>query len=612
VRVLDTGQRDPLQAQITRVRLGLVSALEKSLPEPEASLASGMLLGARGSLPRDLKTDMDATGTSHLVAVSGQNVTMLAGMVIAALAWLIGRRPACLVALMAIGAYSLLVGPEASVVRAAIMGALLIGAVAVGRQNSAWAALAFAAALMTAHDPQVVHDISFQLSFAAVLGLATIAAPLARQINGWLSDNEIVGPLPVTRPAIDIVSMSLAATLFTLPISAVHFHQVSLISPLVNLLVVPAFVAVAGTSALVALAAAVSPGAGDVLSWLAWPPAAYMVETIGLFGDMPAASVRLGGLTVWHAVIYYAALAGLLTYFFGRRTVVVEAPVSVPRFKVGPRPAATFGLMGLSTLLVLLSLQGSEDGRLSVTFLDVGQGDAVLIETPAGPRVLVDGGPSADAIAGALGRQLPFYDDRIDLVMVTHAQADHLGGLPSVLERYEVGSVIYAEPATRSLLVDAWKESIERAGTRVISPHPGQIFDLGSGASLTILSPSNPGTSGNESSIVARLEYGGVSALLTGDIAGQGELQLSNNGSGLRADILKVAHHGSDTSTSPAFLSRVRPRLAVISVGGSNGFGHPSPSVIDRLEGLPLYRTDKDGDIVVTTDGTSVWVDTQR
>jgi competence protein ComEC len=613
VELIGQGYGNGVKSELIRFRGDLTRSLERTLPEPESSLAAGILLGARGSLPQDLRSDMDSTGTSHLVAVSGQNITMLAGLVIAALAWLIGRRPACLAALATILAYAALVGGEASVVRATIMAALYIGAIAAGRQNSGWVALVLAAALMTAHEPRVVHDVSFQLSFAAVLGLATIALPIREQMERVVNGNEFAAGFPPVRPGVEILSMSLASVAFTLPITAAHFHQVSLVSPAANLFAVPAFLAVAVTAALAAVVGYVLPGASGFLVWVAWPPAAYMSWVVGVFADVPAASVRLEGIGVWHVLAYYIVLALGLVYLTARRAPVLQ-PDKAPALLLRPSPSVigATATIALSALVVWLALRSPGEARLTVTFLDVGQGDAVLVEGPTGNRVLVDGGPSGEAILAALGRNLPFYEDEIDMVVLTHEQADHLGGLPAVLEEYRVGAVIDGGVAGPRLYA-SWEETLSRTNTRALRPKRGQAVDLGGGASVTVLGPGGAaGETADNRSVVTMVQFGGVSMLLTGDLGEQGEVRLSESGTRMQADVLKLAHHGSATSSSSAFISRVQPRIAVVSVGARNRFGHPTATVLERLAGVPLYRTDEDGDVVVSTDGDNIWVDTGR
>jgi competence protein ComEC len=340
-----------------------------------------------------------------------------------------------------------------------------------------------------------------------------------------------------------------------------------------------------------------------------------MVWMVRLFGGLPAASVGVEGVGVGHAIAYYAALAATIVYLHNRQPALQEPPgSSPPLIRVAPALGAMFLLAVVSTLVVWSALSDSSRGRMTVTFLDVGQGESVLIRSPSGSHLLIDGGPSGELMTGALGRNLPFYDDRIDLVVVTHPQADHVGGLPAVLERYDVGAVLQAPMESATGPGEAWEEALRRSGTEVIPAGPGLLVDLGSGASLRVLSHRRddnlPG--GNDSSIVARLSYGEVSMLLTGDIEAAGELQLTRGGVDLRADVLKAAHHGSATSSSAAFLRRVQPRMTVISAGEANRFAHPSSSVLERLDGMPVYRTDEDGDIVVSTDGHSIWVDTRK
>jgi len=619
MRLLDRGQGNPVRATLIDVRGHLSASLADALPEPEASLAAGVLLGVRSDLPQDLKDDMNATGTSHLVAVSGQNVALVAGLLIAALAWAIGRRRAAWLALAAIIGYATLVGGQPSVIRAAVMGGLYVVAVALGRQNTAVGALALAGAGMTAFDPQLAHDVSFQLSFAATLGLIA-AAPLLRDwLEAALSRWPAAVEFPLTRPTIEMAAVTLAAIAFTLPITAVNFHRVSLVAPLANLFVVPAFILVAATSAITATAGVILSAAGDYLGWLAWPPAAYMVTAVRLFADIPLASIELRGVGAGHAIAWYTLLAAGL-WLLSRRPLVrpdrLPAPVMVAARPLLPASGLAL-ILALSSVLLWLAITAPVSGRLTVTFLDVGQGDAILIEDPAGHRILVDGGPSGEALTSALGRRLPFYDRRIDLLVLTHPQSDHLGGLPAVLDRYGVGSVLASPIGADTAVYWVWREAVGAAALPYVEALRGQWADLGGGARLTVVSPdpsllaANEGDP-NEASVVLRLSMGRVAILLTGDIGTEGEADLIHSGTDLRAAVLKLAHHGSDTSSSPQFVRRVGSVVDIISVGANNRYGHPSPDVLDRLDGGLILRTDRHGDITVSTDGQRLWVKTQR
>ncbi len=613
MRLLDKHQGNDLSEALIDIRARLAEGLGMALPEPEASLAAGVLLGARRSLPRDLTDAMNTTGTSHLVAVSGQNVSLLAALVIAAFAWVIGRKPATALALCAIIFYAALVGAQPSVIRAAIMGSLYVLAAMFGRQNSAPVALILAATIMTALDPQIAHDVSFQLSAFATLGLMTLAPRLADRFQVALASRPSITEFPLARPLCELIAVSLAAIAFTLPIVAINFQRMSLVAPIANLFAVPAFIIVALTAAIASIGSVLAPPVAGYLGWLAWPFAAYMVAAVRLFAGLPFASIELNGPGAGHALAYYVILATAL-YFLSKKRQDLPQQHPSPT----PHPSSLVPATGLALILTLASLlfwlaaTGPLHNRLTVTFLDVGQGDAILIESSSGHRVLIDGGPSPEALAAALGRNLPFYDRRLDLVALTHPESDHLAGLITALERHEVKTILQGPLEADSALYHYWEDLIAESGVVERRAERGLVADLGE-ARLSILSPNSDTAAAdpNSSSLVMKLSAGSVSFLLTGDIGEDTENRLLRSGSDLRAQVLKVAHHGSKTSSSPQFLERVSPLLAVISVGAGNPFGHPASEVLERLPEVTV-RTDLYGDVRLSTDGKRLWLETQR
>lgn len=255
------------------------------------------------------------------------------------------------------------------------------------------------------------------------------------------------------------------------------------------------------------------------------------------------------------------------------------------------------------------SIASQKDGLLKVYFFDVGQGDAVFIETPNGNQVLIDGGPD-NTVLQKLGEVMPFYDKDIDVVIMTHSDADHVTGLLEVLNRYEVEHIIYSDIVRKSTLYNAWQKAVAQEGANIIDPVAGKIIDLGNGITVTIVYPleSIAGKvmkKTNNNSVVLMLKYGESEILLTGDIEKQAERALILSSISLDADILKIAHHGSKTSTIEEFIFEVSPQVAIVQVGAKNRYGHPSQEVLSRLEnfGIPYYRTDIDGDIKVISDG---------
>jgi competence protein ComEC len=339
-----------------------------------------------------------------------------------------------------------------------------------------------------------------------------------------------------------------------------------------------------------------------------------MVAVVRLMADVPLASAEVSGLGTPHAVLYYGGLAAIVWLLGRRRPEPVAPPPPEPLPATRPLiPAAGIALLlALASALLWLAVTAPVSGRLTVTFLDVGQGDAILIEGPDGQRILVDGGPSEEAISAALGRSLPFYDRRIDLVVLTHPQADHLGGLPGVLRRYDVGSVLASPVEGDSAAYRAWKDALRGESLPYHEAAAGQTIDLGNGARLYVLSAPPQESDPNVDSVVIKLTMGRASFLLTGDIESSREAALIRSGADLRATVYKVSHHGSATSSTSQFVSAVDPLVDVISVGRDNRFGHPSPELLDRLDGDAVFRTDLHGDVAVSTDGRRLWIEAGR
>ena len=275
-----------------------------------------------------------------------------------------------------------------------------------------------------------------------------------------------------------------------------------------------------------------------------------------------------------------------------------------------------FSIFHLLVLIILgtmaFSLANSaqeKDGLLKIYFFDIGQGDAIFIETPNGNQILVDGGPDYTVVS-KLSEVMPFFDKEIDAIVLSHPHADHLVGLVEVLKRYSVRNIITTSAVYNSGEYKSWVDGVQKEGAQVIDSQAGQYADFGNGVKLETIFPITP-AQGFETShpheymVAQKLIYGDFELLLTGDLEEKGERAIIANGINLEADVLKVGHHGSKTSTSEEFLYASTPQLAVISVGAHNRYSHPSPSVIDRLEtfGIQYYRTDTQGDVKIVTDG---------
>ena len=585
----------PLVA-LSRWKESLGLALSRSLPEPEAALAQGILLGVRASIPADLQDALARTGTSHIVAISGFNVAIIAGLSLRLGRRWLGLRSATAAALVSIAVFAAFVGPQPSVVRAALMGGLVVLASYFGRPSDAGTALALVAAAMALHDPQVLWDISFQLSFLATAGLVAFAPAL----QGWLAR------LP--RLISDNLAVTLAAQIATLPISVVNFGQVSFLAPPVNLVVLPLVGPIMLFSALAALVGQVWQPLAAPFAWAAYLPLFVALRAIEVGGSLPLATIQPGPLPAAFPWLYYAALGSLL----GLRVCFPSTrPDPAPILNRLPLRPTLLGLV-LAAVVAWTAFLQAPDGRLHVTFLDVGQGDAILIRTPAGQQVLVDGGPGPVAAAEALGRQLPFWDRSLDLVILTHPDDDHLVGLLEVLQRYDVAQALEPGCEEASPTYQRWRRILDSRGVRRSLAHEGQQIPLGDGLRLRVLYPQGvPDTHEcrpdlNSYSVVLRLESPELSALLTGDLedSAQPEL-LRREGEAVASQVLKVPHHGAGQALSPEFLERVAPEVAIVSVGQGNRYGHPAAETLDKLKerGVRVYRTDLDGTVEVIAGG---------
>lgn len=273
-------------------------------------------------------------------------------------------------------------------------------------------------------------------------------------------------------------------------------------------------------------------------------------------------------------------------------------------------------VLALLAVVAWLALRGLPDGKLHVYFLDVGQGDAILVTAPDGRQILVDGGPNPTALLNEFGAVLPFWDRSLDLVVLTHPDADHMTGLVALLQRYSIGQVLDVPQSDVAQNAGPWLEELRRAAVPRSYAQRGSTIPVGD-LLITVLNPGPESLAStvfddNNNAIVLRLDYGRISLLLTGDAEREAEDALMAGGAPVRADVLKIGHHGSNGATSAAFVAAVSPRLAIISVGRDNDFGHPHPAVLERLAGIEVLRTDLNGRIEVASDGRTMWTRTER
>ncbi len=624
------------------IRGRLAESIERSMPYPESALATTMLLGKRESLPPDLVEKFRGTGAAHLLAISGLHVGVLLAATAGAAAWLLGRqRPTYLIlAAAVIWLYVLAAGASPSALRAAVMGTVYLAALGIGRPSSALPALALAAAAMTAVSPGLVRQVSFQLSFAAVGGIALALAMFGGRLN-WGSSTPAEWGRRLLGWSSTLAVISAAATLATWPLAAANFGQVALLGVPVSLLTIPAMAPLIATAMVAATAGMVLPPLGELLGWIAVAPTAYLIAVISAFPSwtMEADWVGRPLLLAWYGGLGLALLAAQPRRTLRLRQAVRSATKRVTAMFTGSSPQSPAGeeragtrwplpnpyftvaaavALGIAAAILWLRVVDGPDGYLHVHFLDIGQGDSTLIVTPSGRRALIDGGPDGDGVSQALAGAMPGGDRSLDLVVMTHLDSDHSQGLLEVLDRHTVGAVLSGPQPRGNEMQAQWEQRLQQYDIAPVEVRAGHVIELGEGVELAIINPPRDRLFNdfNNDSVALRLSYGNVSFLLTADIESEAEHQLADNGAQLQSTVLKVAHHGSNTSTTPRFLDAVNPTIAVVSAGLDNRYGHPASEVMERLEAQAgtenVYRTDLQGNVEVVSDGGSLWVRSER
>jgi competence protein ComEC len=559
--------------QVIRAFIG--HTIERIFPAREAGLLLGLVLGDASKLDPGTERDFQATGLGHLLVVSGENVAMvLAPMLALGSVLRLARVGRFVLGLSTVVLFVVLTGAEPSVLRAGAMATLALLGVLLGRPRGTGVVLAGAVLVLLVLDPWLVHAIGFQLSVAATAGMVALATPIAERLARII-------PKPVALAA----GTTTAAQLGVTPLLLFHFHEVPMVTIAANLAAFPAV-----SPALLLGIAASSLGLlwlpiGRVVALAAIVPMRYLESVADLLGKAPAPHITSNGgpwILIGGGLLFLSVAWWLRSNWRPPRALVVAAVALVP--------------------LVVWSgavAKGPPSG-LTIRFFDVGQGDSALVTGPSGATMLIDGGPDEEQVAtelAALGVK------RLDVLVASHPHADHIVGLPAVLARFPVGTVLEPGcPDTSALQADL-DLAIADEHVRVLTPRAGDTFVVGD-LRVDVLSPDRCWTDtesdANNDAIVLRVSLAEDVVLFATEPEEPAQQQLLDGGVDLRADVLKVPHHGAATSL-PAFFQAVDAEVAVVSVG-PNDYGHPVPATLDAIAetGAAVWRTDQHGRITVT------------
>jgi competence protein ComEC len=593
---------------VTGARAHVRRTLDTHVRHDEArGVLQALLLADRSGVARETREAFALTGLAHLLAVSGLHV-LLVGMVLYGVlkpflhrfgwSWRRVEVARAGLTLLLLGAYVTIVGGPASAVRALVMAALLIGGRVVERPSNALNALGAAALLLLMARPVALFDVGFQLSFAAVGGLVLLMPGFERRLpEPWRRR-------PARRYMAGLVLASAAATLSTMPVLLYHFGRVPLAGVVLNVVAIPA-TALALSAALVAVAcAAWLPAAADLAGAAAelgaWIVLATGAEGVRWLGWTAVGTVIRDGWMLAALVAVVAALA-----FWER-----------PRL----RWRCVIVALALGTVSLWLPLRdGAARPSLEIVFFDVGQGDAALLRLPNGRHVLVDAGPRdpfSDAGVRTLLPHLARYGiRRLDAIVVSHPHADHMGGAPALLREVEVGRLLHSGEAYPSLLYAETKAWAQVRGVPTQALQAGDTLALDPNVRLHVLHPGpEPDAHTNDGSVVLLVQYGQTSFLLTGDVEAEAETTLAGRyGHLLCADVVKVPHHGSRTSSTPDFVAAAtscgRAAKAIVPVARRNRYRHPNEEALDRWRaaGARVLLTHEEGAVWLRSDGRRIW-----
>jgi competence protein ComEC len=627
-------RRGGLAGAVDRLRARSERAVDAGLGRADGALLRGMVLGEDEEVAEPVRDDFRASGLAHLLAVSGQNVMLLAALALPALV-VLGLGPAgrAVALLGLIALYVPLAGAGPSLQRAGVMGAAGVMALAASRPASRSYGLALAAAVTLLVNPRACADPGWQLSFAAVAGILWLAPPVGGALVRLRGEGRAAGASTsrltraaarerALRLASEGAALTLAATLATAPLLAYHFGSVPLASLPANLAALPVVAPIMWLGMLKAALgqlAPLLPGAGGLAAALgvaARPLIGWLEAVAERAAELPGARLRLpvgsvAGVLVAYALLAAAALAAARAG--GRLGPRAEEAAAWWRRRPRAHRAAMLAAATAAAILVTARLlAGPEPPRdLTVRFLDVGQGDATLVQDPSGAAVLFDGGPPEAHVVRLLrGAGVR----RLSLVVATHQSRDHHGGLASVLERFPVGLLLDGGDGTRDSTFRALEAEADRRGVRRVPARAPMTLQAG-GLAIRVLSPpprppGPPPDDPNPRAVVALVSEGGFDLLLSADAESEALLPLELP----RVEAMKVPHHGSSDPGLPQLLERLRPEVAAVEVGRHNPYGHPAPSTLATLRraGVRTWRTDRDGTVTLTVRGRRMEVDGDR
>ncbi len=594
---------NPLTQRLIDLRDQASQNINQVLPEPYAGLLNGTLLGDESGIAPEIEDSYAATGAAHVVAISGYNMVVISGVLLALLGKTrLPRSAQAWIVLGIIALYTVFVGASAAVVRAAVMsGLMIVGERIVRRRTFVPASLAFAVLIMSMQNPYVLWDVGFQLSLFATLGIVLFTRPMTR----W-AQQELARWLPANRAEIvatwleAALFVSIAAQALTLPLIALYFERLSLVSLPVNLLIAPVqpFVLIVGGAAV--LVSFLSSALAQPLFLGSLLPLAWTTSVVRSAAVLPFADVAVR-IPPNAASIFFALIVGGAMLHATQPEWLMRAIDHIRRRPVFVGTCA----VGCAVLVFLVAIILSRpDGRLHLWLLDMGHSHAVLIQSPSGTHTLIDGGRFPSRLLLALGDRLPFNDRTLETVIITQPDEFDYSALPDVFGRYAPQVIItndHENPGRAyTALQAAW------GSTPVTTLTAGYSIQLDNEMRLEILHPlrvPQPVARLNDSSLVLRLSYRDFSVVIPGDASQAAQAEVVSSGVLLQSDVLVLPQHGTVASLNDDFLAAIAPEVIFLQADAANRLGDPNEDTLLKLGDTRLYRTDESGTIHLVSDG---------
>jgi competence protein ComEC len=595
VEVVSSGHGYPWVAWAVQLRDRVREHISSLQPEPHAGILTAVLTGDERGISPQTEEAYAASGIAHLLAVSGFNMTLVGGFAAAQAkradtrSWLW-----VLVGIMLLGTYTMLVGFAPSAFRAALMAGLVLGGNALKRTAYVPVSLAVAFLLLTAIDPNTVFDLGFQLSFGAVLGISLIGSPLAKRL-AWLTHPDVPNSLQrgVLAVLADALIVTIAASVLTMPLIGLAFGRLPLVSFVSNVLVVPVQPAVMILGVIAVITAGV-PLVSQGAAWIALVPLAWTTSVARVTAQAPEMALNLHQAVVG-AGFGVAVAASIVS---ATRPPWLEWARTKQARLTAAAGALTVGVLAIGIVT------SRPDGQLHVWVLDVGHSHAVLIQTPDGAQILIDGGRYPSRLLTAIGDRLPFNDTDLSAVILTQPDPAEIGAVSAVLRRYAVDTVYTTGQPNLG------PEMAEIASLVPLTPlAAGYTLDTGDGVIIEVLHPqTTPDISDplDDVAMVLRVRYGEISFLLGGEASRTAQSALLDAGYWPLSTVLVLPKHGGTIDGD--FLDAVQPSVIVVQSDRANLLGHPNPDVLESLPDVPLYRTDIHGALQFTTDGIDLYV----